>query len=65
MRLRLAALALILPCAAQTVDSLFDPSVLHEIRLYLHPTDWKALRDNVLANTYYPAELEWRGQLAT
>ncbi len=43
------------------MDALFDDSTLHEIRLTTHPSDWQRLRNNVQSNTYYPANLEWRG----
>lgn len=48
-------------CAAHTSDDLFDSSVLHELRLYLHPHDWAQLQANYLKNTHYSAELYWRG----
>lgn len=44
-----------------TDTDLFDPQVLHELRLYVSPTDWQTLKDNYLENTYYPAQLVWRG----
>ena len=47
--------------AAQTSDDLFNASVLHEVRLYLHPNDWSHLKANYLKNTHYPAELYWGG----
>ncbi len=43
-------------------DALFDRSVLHEIRLYVHPSDWTKLKQNFLDNTYYPAAMLWRGE---
>ncbi|MBI2818319.1 MAG: CotH kinase family protein [Acidobacteria bacterium] len=46
---------------AHTADELFDDTIIHEIRLYLHPYDWGQLRANFLGNTYYPAEIHWRG----
>jgi len=44
-----------------TDADLFDPQVLHEVRLYVAPTDWQTLKDNYLENTYYPAQMVWRG----
>ncbi|HEU0004696.1 MAG TPA: CotH kinase family protein, partial [Terriglobia bacterium] len=54
-------LALSSPSAAQGSDELFDSSVLHELRLYIHPYDWAQLQMNYLKNTRYLAELHWRG----
>lgn len=48
--------------AAQAADALFDPSVLHELRLHVHSADLARLRATFDQNTYYPADLEWRGQ---
>jgi spore coat protein CotH len=45
--------------SAQRQSDLFDGSVLHEVRLTVHPGDWQKLRDNYLDNTYYPAALQW------
>lgn len=57
------ALTLTWPTAAtaQTTDELFDDTVLHDIRLWVHSTDWLKLKADYLENTYYPADLEWRG----
>ena len=46
---------------AQTADELLDDAVVQELRLFLHPTDWTLLHTDFLENTYYPAELSWRG----
>ncbi len=46
---------------AQTADELFDDSQLHEIRLLVNSDDWARLKADFSANTYYPADLEWRG----
>ena len=40
---------------------LFDDGQLHTIALTVHPRDWEELRANFMLNTYYPADLEWRG----
>jgi len=48
-------------CTAHNSDDFFDSSVLHELRLYVHPHDWAQLQANYLKNTHYPAELYWRG----
>lgn len=52
-----------MPLAAQTADDLFDDRVLQEVRVTIHPSDWKRLHDNYLENTYYAAEFQWRGIL--
>lgn len=44
-------------------DPLFDDTVLHEIRLTVNTTDWQALKDHYLENTYYPADFRWNGQV--
>ncbi len=36
---------------------IFDPAVLHEARLDIDPSAWRALRDNFLSNQYYAANL--------
>ncbi len=46
---------------AQTDAELFDPSVLHDLRLWINTRDLAALREQAATNTYYPADLEWRG----
>jgi spore coat protein CotH len=50
-----------LNAATPTADDLFDDSVLHEMSLDVHPSDWRQLLDNFRENTYYPASLRWRG----
>jgi len=52
------------PARAQTAADLFDDSVLHEIRLYMHPDDWQLLHTHYLENTYYPADVQWRNEVA-
>ncbi len=46
---------------AQTSDELFDDNVLQEMRLLVNSADWAKLKSDFNANTYYPADLEWRG----
>src|SRR5687767_8912279 len=48
---------------AQTSDDLFNPAVLQEIRLFMHPADWQTMKNNPNENTYYPCELEWGNQI--
>jgi hypothetical protein len=43
--------------AAPSGAPIFDPSVLHEARLDLDASAWKALRDDYLSNQYYAANL--------
>jgi spore coat protein CotH len=47
------------PSATASSDAFFDDSVLHEIRLDINSKDWQALKENYLANTYYPADFRW------
>jgi spore coat protein CotH len=58
------AVSVMLPprAAAQTVDELFDAQTLQEIRLLINTRDLQLLRANFADNTYYPADLVWRGQ---
>jgi hypothetical protein len=49
------------PVLAQSADDLFDDTVLHEIRLTVSERDWNALKARPQENTYYPADLRWRG----
>jgi len=46
---------------AQTTDDLFDASKLHEIRLSINSRDLTQLRAQYDQNTFYPADLVWRG----
>jgi spore coat protein CotH len=39
--------------------SLFDDTLLHEVRLLVHSRDYQQLRAGYLTNTYYPADLVW------
>lgn len=58
----MATWLLIAPAAtAQTVEDLFDDSQLHDVKLFVHSSDWQALKANYSENRYYPADLEWRG----
>jgi spore coat protein CotH len=47
----------------QNADALFDDSALHEIRLVVNSQDWQALKERFLENTYYPADLQWKGRV--
>jgi spore coat protein CotH len=49
------------PGASQTADNLFDPGVLHEVRLRVNARGWARLQLTYLDNTHYPCELTWNG----
>jgi spore coat protein CotH len=59
-----SALALTAHPSAQslTADALFDNRVLHRIDISMHTRDLAELRAHFDENTFYPADLEWRGQ---
>ncbi len=62
---RAAAAALCLcaaPAFAQTNSDFFNPHVLHEVRLDINPSDWQALRDRYIDDTYYSCDFRWRYQ---
>src|SRR6185503_18048421 len=44
--------------------ALFDDRQLQEIRLIVNSRDWAALKASSQLNTYYPAHVLWRGQVA-
>ena len=54
-------LAAVSVAQAQTAADLFDPGVLHDLRLWVNSRDLAALHEQAATNTYYPADLEWRG----
>src|SRR5688572_21818789 len=60
-----AVLALVvlsaMPAAAQTTDDLFDPSTVSELQLWINARDLDQLRLTFTENTYYQADMEWRG----
>jgi spore coat protein CotH len=61
-RLWLSALLLSvisLPASAQTATDLFNPGVLHEIRISIHPMDWQNLKIYFDENTHYSADFHW------
>jgi spore coat protein H len=49
--------------AAQSPEDLFTLSSVHRIDLRMHSQDWDKLKENFQENTYYPADLEWNGQV--
>jgi spore coat protein CotH len=46
---------------AQTSDEFFDSRTLHEVRLYIHSSDLRELRERYVEDFYVPADFEWRG----
>ncbi|MBI1790505.1 MAG: CotH kinase family protein [Acidobacteria bacterium] len=46
--------------ATPTQEDFFDDRVLHDIRIRIHPADWRSLQDHFRENTYYACEMEWR-----
>ncbi len=46
-----------------TSDSLFDDTVVHQLRLRMNSQDWQTLKDHYLENGYYPADFYWRDQV--
>lgn len=50
---------------AQPDVDFFSDDELGELRIYVHPRDWRALHDNYLDNTYYPADVHWKGQVVS
>lgn len=52
------------PASAQSRGDalLFDDSVLQRVELRVNQRDWDTLRERYTQNTYYPADLVWRGQ---
>src|SRR4051812_48755371 len=60
LSLLLTVIAVAAPVAAQTSDDLFDGATLQELRLTMSTRDLQTLRADFAANTYYPADLQWR-----
>ncbi|HTH02831.1 MAG TPA: CotH kinase family protein [Vicinamibacterales bacterium] len=57
-------LAVLVPAGAaraQSVDDLFDPTTLQDIQLFMAVRDLQTLRAHVHEDTYYTAELQYRG----
>lgn len=44
-------------------EALFDPSVLHDLRLTMKPEDWETLKARCMWDTYYPADFQWRDMI--
>jgi spore coat protein CotH len=46
---------------AQDAGDLFAPGTLHDLRLFMNSRDLQQLRETYQENTYYQADLDWRG----
>jgi spore coat protein CotH len=44
------------PTWSQSASDLFEATILHDVRLILSPSDWRALQQNYNLNTYYAAD---------
>ena len=49
------------PALAQTQDDLFNDSAVQDLQLTVSSRDWEALKAHADENTYYAADLRWRG----
>jgi hypothetical protein len=49
------------PAVAQSQEELFDDSVLHDLQLTVSERDWNDLKAHADQDTYYTADLRWRG----
>jgi spore coat protein H len=50
------------PLVAQTqIDALLDGNSLEDLWVHLNARDWEDLHTHFQENTYYPADVEWRG----
>ena len=58
----LAVLALAAPAAGQTAVGLFDAAVVHDLQIFMNSRDLQLMREAYLEDTYYQADLEWRGE---
>ena len=63
MIIRTLALVVLIasPAVAQTADELFAPGVVHDLRIFMNSRDLQQLREHFDENTWYQADLEWRG----
>ena len=62
LRIAVVILVAFAPVAsAQTADDLFAPGVVHDLRIFMNSRDLQLLHDNFEANTWYQADVEWRG----
>src|SRR5688500_16972750 len=62
LTLRIAIAVLVAtPVFAQTADDLFAPGVVHDLRIFMNSRDLQLLHESFNANTWYQADIEWRG----
>ena len=61
--LSFVAAMLVAAAAVHAADPIFNPAVLHEVRIVIDPADWQALRDNFRTNQYYAANVSIDGQV--
>jgi spore coat protein CotH len=47
--------------AAQTAADLFATGMVHDLQIFLNSRDLQQLRETYQENTYYQADVEWRG----
>lgn len=52
------------PRAALTADDLFSGEALLDIWIHMNSRDWQQLRASFQENTFYPCDVEWRGERA-
>ncbi len=45
------------PTPSTAADPIFDQGRLHEVRISIDPSDWRALQDNFRANDYYAGDI--------
>src|SRR5688572_13069235 len=57
----LILVALAPAASAQTADDLFATGVVHDLRVFMNSRDLQLLHENFDANTWYQADIEWRG----
>jgi hypothetical protein len=49
------------PSEPASADELFSGNELNDIWIHVNARDWEQLRTAYRENTYYPADIEWRG----
>ena len=50
------------PAPVSPADAFFDDSQVQSIYLEINARDWQTLRENYLANDYFPCDLKWNNQ---
>jgi hypothetical protein len=54
------ARGVILPPNIDAARRFYDGTALHDIHLTMRAEDWETLKENYQADTYYPADFQWR-----